>query len=372
MKRFLAAAMVLLCACSHAASAPVSSPSAPLAHAIVNGRLARLVRSQPAYAAVLAYDRQIAALRDARFPAHHVDGGSAGAYAERAASIVVHVRQLAASDETTAMAALNPASLSDSIEKRFERQVSAVRMQATSSSSTFLSALRDEQHDAVSNLARALELRAERAFTNRAQELREREANDQLTRDRNVANRRLILSLKLQDLRPDNSTRQALRNEIAGIDRSLREALAAEQARDGASLAQYRVTLRARAIAAFDAGSSTLRHDVEQNWMQRQRVAQAEGSAVTSLRLPKARNEFPRDEATRATDTIHALRTAGSDISRQLGADVREDRADRADAAREIAALTNERDALVQAIALSVCDRYRLDCGSSRTSSSTR
>jgi hypothetical protein len=351
MKRSLALSMALaVAACAGPPPQPATTfaPRPQSIHGNAYADVDRLVREQPAYAAVLAYDRQIATLRALMFPSQHVDAGAAQRHAERAVIVATSAGQAAAPSDSRQM--LDPATVAALMRRRYAEQATVVRNHAGDSSATYLQILQQEQGDAISTYARALETRVERAYANRTQQLREQEANNALERERTVANQRLVLAVKLRNLRPNTADRQALESTLAAIDRSLQQANDKERATDVETLALYQSTLRDQAVRALTSGADTIGNDARANWQTRVRVADVQTQIPRSLAIGSLRDESPAPAAAGAQAIATTLRSAGNDISRQTQDDIAADERDRVNAAQAIANLERERTLLYRSV----------------------
>jgi hypothetical protein len=356
MRRLLLATLVVVLNACSAAAQPASSsasPSSAHSHGYAYADVSQLVHRHAFYAAVLEYDRQIAALRSIRPVRAASDPSAARAEALRASSTVSGVAARSRAYAGIAKRMLDPTALESAIQQTYARQAAAVRTKAGSQQTQYRQALLAQAQNAISGLARSLEARTERAYEARAQELREREVTDQLNREKSVANRRLMLVVRLQNLRPQPVQRRAMQQQLDAIDDSLAKAFDSERRSDEATLTAFLANLRASAAQEFAQSASQLRKGAYENWQLRQRVTQAQLSEPPQLQLPPlAGGASPgSDVASTATQTKSALTSAGNDITNRIAAITSKDAAARNEAEREIRALEVARAALYNEIA---------------------
>jgi hypothetical protein len=351
-RRLLLAMLVItLNACSAAAQPAPPSPAHP--HGYAYADVSQLVHRHAFYAAVLEYDRQIAALRSIQPLRAAGDPTAARTEALKASSTVSDTAARSRAYAGIAKRMLDPSALESAIEQTYAHQAAAVRTKAGSQQTQYRQALLAQAQSAVSELARSLEARTERAYEARAQELREREVTDQLNREKSVANRRLMLAVRLQNLRPQPAQRRAMQRQLAAIDDSLAKAFDSERRSDEATLTAFLANLRTAAAREFAQSASQLRKGAYENWQLRQRVTQAQLSEPPQLQLPPlARGPSPgSDVASTAVQTKSALTSAGNDITIRIAAIASSDAAARTEAAREIRMLEAARAALYNEIA---------------------
>jgi Skp family chaperone for outer membrane proteins len=310
--------------------------------------LPRLIASHPLHRVLAQYDREIAALRSTQAPPALRDPGAqaqAGAAALRATAVDAQMR------------AQSIAARSAGEYREREPDALAALLAARDAGNREMGAYRDDLAQATAANLRLYEdgiaQRNQRAYAARAQELRERELDLAFDLARRDADRRVVLSIKLENLHLDAPTREQLTAELSSLNAERARALDAMRSADAAELASYRQRMERSGASAVAAMAVTLRSNAAVNAALRSRVLQAQSNP--SEMLADLASQAARFRASyRATSDASALsaglRRASGDFSQRFAALSRTDQSSRRDTAAHITALQAGRAALYRAL----------------------
>lgn len=382
----IVAAVVLVAAglmAPRAASAPATQP----AHVDETARIAyvntdALVTRHPLAPVLAQYDREIEALqatlhtpgltRAAQDTAQ--DGAVVRGEASQAATRVqndaaAHDAQYRA-QERTALAAIlarrdslgGDASVRDRIAQTYRAQASGLQNGARADMQRYRDDLSQQARSSFDAFRAAMALRTQRALAQRTQELRERESLRAYDAQRADAGQRLQLTLKLNELRLDASTRARYRAQLQAIDR--RDARAADRLKrsDDAILSAYRDRLETAQAAADDRMALQLASAAKANLAARQAVMQAQTAPQSGISDIGGDTPVPHVAADAAqlaagyrygadAKTIEGgFNAAGDDLSQRFSDMAAADRSSQTSTIAQIAKLRSDRDALYHAI----------------------
>ncbi len=192
-------------------------------------------------------------------------------------------------------------------------------------------ALANEASSSLAGFRAGLQARTATAYAARSQQFAEHEATLEIRLERAVADRRLQLQLRLQNLKPPFADRAKLRSQIAAIDGAIAQKVDALRASDAAKLAAYKSKLDAQAASDYASAVASMKRKAQANLALHARVARAE---IQSSTAPKQWQAAQFD-------------AAGADIARRFTAVADADDAARGDAANQIIALQRAKAALV-------------------------
>lgn len=274
--------------------------------------LAQLVASHPLHSVLLAYDREIAALRSTQ----HLGVLSAATTAERAAAAV---RRDASAAQVRAEAV---ASRDQGTDRSRERAAVAALLTSQRTGDRemdrYAAGLTRETNANVTNYGTSIAQRTDRAYAAREQQLSEKENTLAFALARRDAAKRLSLRLRLGDLHLTRSARARSTAELKALDDEELRAISALRRSDAAVLTAYRRGLESSGNADQRAMAVRLHGAADANLAIRRRVAQAGGqTTATSPSLRAAAASFAPsyrlgDEARHVTGGFHA---AGDELS---------------------------------------------------------
>jgi hypothetical protein len=310
--------------------------------------LPRLIATHPLHRVLGQYDREIAALRSTQTVTAVRDPG---AQAQAAAAAV----RAAAADAQTRAQSIAARSAGEYRER--EPDAIAALLSSRDAGSREMTAYRDDlAHATAANLQLyedAIEQRNQRAYAARAQELREKELSLAFDLARRDADRRVVLTLKLENLHLDSQTRAQLTAELNALNAARTNALDAMRDADAAELASYREALERSGASAVAQMAATLRSNAAANVALRSQVLQAEPNAsemLAELASQAARFRASYRAASDASALSAGLRRASGDLSQRFAKLSQADQSSRHDAAAQIAALQADRAALYRAL----------------------
>jgi hypothetical protein len=294
--------------------------------------LPKLVAAHPLYPVLRQYDREAAALRSTQT----VTGLTAIPAAVRRDAAALRATEAHAATSARRIAANGP---------RDRRMENAARsaLRNASGGGDLAAYRRQAERAAAATLSAyqsAMAARTQRAIAAFAQQLREREnaqAYDLAKRD---ANRRMLLELKLHDLRPYPEQRAALLRQLAALERSESNASGALRAADDGRLARYAAQMRADESAAVADMAVRIRHSTAAAVAARARMAPV---APPSQLLSGA-------ALGGAADVAGRFSSAGADINGRFAQLGEAAHASSAAAHARIAAIEAQRRALYDAI----------------------
>lgn len=209
--------------------------------------------------------------------------------------------------------------------------LNALRLQPKApSGDAYRNAIAGETTASLVNFKRGLDARVASAVAARQQQFTEHEAQLEIQLERAVADRRLVLAIKLQNLKSPYADRPRLRAEIDAMDAQIARRVDGLRAADARALASYRAQLESQAAAQYATTASEMQRNARANLQLHGQVARGEASVPASGRLVKAQ----------------AFDAAGADISRRFNQIADGDAAARGDAANQIVALQRDKGAL--------------------------
>jgi hypothetical protein len=310
--------------------------------------LPRLIATHPLHRVLAQYDREIAALRSTQTVAAVRDPG---AQAQAAAATL----RATAADAQMRVHSIAARSAGEYRER--EPDAIAALLSSRDAGSREMTAYRDElAHATAANLQlyqNAIAQRNQRAYAARAQELREKELSLAFDLARRDADRRVVLTLKLENLHLDEQTRAELTAELSALNAARTRALDAMRRVDAAELATYREAMERSGASAVAQMAATLRSNAAANVAQRAQVLQAEPNAsemLADLASQAARFRASYRAASDASALSGGLRRASGDLSQRFARLSQTDQRSRRDTAVQIAALQAERTALYRAL----------------------
>ncbi|MBV8154107.1 MAG: hypothetical protein JOY98_06780 [Candidatus Eremiobacteraeota bacterium] len=294
------------------------------------------VKAHPLYPAIVQYDREIAALRATeRVPGltsiPQRIGSDARAMQAAAANAARQARASSAANgaayrarEQNLLAGMNDGAIP-------QRDAAVFREQAGRSASATLTAYRAATAE-----------RTQRALAAREQQFRERESTLAFDLEKRDAGERLLLQVKLRDLRLDGTKRRQLQSRLAALDARVDGAVAALRRADDAQLATYAGALSARENAddarmAGDVARATTAHVAD-----RPRVAEMPFPETAALR--------GYDPAAAASSIAANLERAGRELGERFARLQSVARTSDADTNARIAAIETARRTLYDAM----------------------
>jgi hypothetical protein len=298
--------------------------------------LTALVEHHPMHAVLVAYDREIAALRSTLTVPEFKDAGAQTAESGRA---------IANETAEAASRAQNLAAQSARDRNREHQAIATVigsQRAASEAMNRYAAQLASATETNLAGYRRSIAESATRALAAREQQLREKELTYAFGLARAGATKRLTLRLKLDNLHPDAATRAQLEAQLSALDARDAQAVTAMQHRDAAVLADYRVTVERDAARANTQMAEQLRAKAAANLALRRKVLYGE---VIPSQLQGGDNPDAR-----AAAVASELRSAGSDLSHRFTALAQSAGQSQQEAASEIRALEQKRYALRQAI----------------------
>jgi Skp family chaperone for outer membrane proteins len=314
--------------------------------------LPRLIATHPLHRVLAQYDREIAALRSTQTVAAVRDPG---AQAQAAAAT------LRATAADAQMRAQSIAARSAGEYREREPDALAALLASRDAGSREMTAYRDDlTHATAANLQlyeNAIAQRNQRAFAARAQELREKELSLAFDLARRDADRRVVLTLKLENLHLDAQMRAQLTAELNAQNAARTRALDAMRRADAAELASYRNAMERSGANAVAQMAATLRSNAAANVALRAQVLQTEPNAsemLTELASQAARFRASYRAASDANALSAGLRAASGDLSQRFLKLSQTDQSSRRDTTAQIAALQAGRAALYRALAAQI------------------
>jgi Skp family chaperone for outer membrane proteins len=313
--------------------------------------LPRSVASHPLHSVLAQYDSEIAALRSTQ----NVEGlHSAQATAQQAAA-ALQTEAAAAADRAEQIGTRNAASYR-AVERAGIAQIARARHAAMSGVSIYTTELISETNANLRAYGGALTQRSERAYAAREQQLREKELTLAFDLEKRDAGKRLMLQVRLNDLRLTPSRRANLQTELAELNANELRGVEAMRRADAEELAAYRTELQQDANAAAGEMDRQLRSKAGANYAILQRVFNEAGNGLgelpSSSQLAAFADGYAAPES--AQGIANGMRTAAGDVSgrfRQIGAS---DALSRNDAGAALRTLVADRDALYRAIVAQV------------------
>jgi hypothetical protein len=310
--------------------------------------LERLVALHPLHKMLDAYDREIAALRQTltvrglEDPAGRTQR-SAVALARESATAQGRIERIPSSDVAS--------------DRERERTALARVLASQHEPDRAMDAYRNELARAtdanVRGYSAATDARNERALAARRQQLREKELTFGYDLARRDAGERLLLRVKLADLRLDRMKRARLAAQLAQMDRRQAAAVAEMRRADDAVLGAYAAQLARQGSLDESAMSAQLRSKAAANLALRLRVLQSESRFATILPDLAARLDWFASTYRFDTDSaaiVAELRSATTDISQRFSQVAAGDRASRAQTVIQITRLQNGRRQLYRSI----------------------
>lgn len=211
--------------------------------------------------------------------------------------------------------------------------LASLRVREPSDSGTaYRAALTATTANALTAFRASLNARVASAYAARAAQFQEHEAELAMKLERANADRRLILTVKLQNLKAPYADRPRLRAELNAMDAAIARRVDAMHAADQQHLAAYRARLDARAARQYASTSAGMARKERANWLARNRVAR-EAAAVQAHAPPLA---------------LASFRRAGNDIAHRFDTIANADTHARGESANEIVALERARGALAE------------------------
>lgn len=151
-----------------------------------------------------------------------------------------------------------------------------------------------QSNAALQTIGRQLSARADRAYSQRATQLQERESQLSLELSQQDATKRLQLTMKLNGLALPDATRKEYRDQLAAIDRQEAATVAAQRARDRQTLAQYRAQLNSQVQSEMAAQSAKIHADTQAKLqVRRNEVSQQVASQLHGLQAPSIPANLP-------------------------------------------------------------------------------
>lgn len=310
--------------------------------------LPRLVATHPLHGVLAQYDREIAALRSTQAPAALRDPGaqaqaSAAALRATAGEAQRRVQSIAAR----------------SVNEYHSREPDALEalLAARGAGTSEMAAYRDDlSRETAANLRLfedGIAKRNQRAYEARAQELREKELSFAFDLARRDAGRRVVLTLKLENLHLDAQTRAQLAAELNDLNAARARALDALRRADAAELASYRESIERSGASAVAQMAAGLRSKALANVALRAEVLQSESNPsemLNALASDAARFRASYRAPADAAALKAGLRRASNDLSQRFATLNQVDQRSRRDTAGQIAALQAQRAALYRAL----------------------
>jgi hypothetical protein len=310
--------------------------------------LPRLVATHPLYRVLAQYDREIAALRSTQSLSGVGDPGSqaqAAAAALRATSADAQMR-------VQSIAARSAAEYRDR-----EPDALAALLASRDAGNREMTAYHDDLTQATTANLRLYEdgiaQRNQRAYTARAQELREKELGLAFDLARRDAGRRFALTLKLDNLHLDAQTRAQLEAQLNALNDASARSLDAMRRADAVELASYREMMERSGASAVAQMTASLRSQAAANITLRSQVLQAEpnpSQILAELASQAARFRASYRAPSDASALGAGLRRASGDLSHRFAELSQTDLSSRRDTAAQITALQANRAALYRAL----------------------
>jgi len=306
--------------------------------------------SHPLDAVLAQYDREIAALRATL----QTDGlRDPAAEARRGAAAVQR------DGGTAAARATNIGNGDDARNRARERnaiaQAAAFEREPASGFAASSSQLAAETNANLRAFGGAMTERTQRAYAERAAQLRERESTLAYTLERRDASRRLSLRLRLEDLHLTPAGRRQALAQLAALDAGERNAVDAMQRADAATLAAYGVSLQRDAAATNATMDSRFRSTASANdeILRRAFHEASNGGAIypSQARLVSFERGYdPRGSASAIADGMRAAAADAAVAFTQLAAT---DEQSRREVESQLAVLEADRAALYRSIVAS-------------------
>jgi hypothetical protein len=237
--------------------------------------VAALVRDHPLYGTLAQYDRQIAALNATL----HTQFANATAQATNARAAVSRDLTRASSVTQRVASAGFPAA------------------QPPVAANGYLSVLQSQSQSDYANFISAINARTQRAYTNRAQTLRESESNLELDIARKDAPQRLQLRAQLQTLDLTPQQRAFLTSQLATLQRRETAQLDALRSADAQILESYRKQVNAQAQSGAAAMQAKIRASVDANVAAHRNVAAMNTPAMRAQYQKLMRAPLPGAQA---------------------------------------------------------------------------
>jgi len=317
--------LVALAACTKPAT---NAPSAAAADSGRIGyvRMTDLVKVHPRYSELVGYDESIEALNlravvpDVAKPDAAIVKAEAALQSELGAA-AEHTRRVLADksrvyqlreEQAIALAlrasggqAPSAAEIARQIDATAQLQTSSVAAQANRDFTTYRKTLEAADTAELRAAQAALAGRADRMYRAKQDQLQAAESSLSLAQASRDAAERLSLRTRLSSLALDDDARDAVRNELAAIDRREADAIGAMKNRDAQTLAAYAAELRA-----------SVARDM------RAKAAQIHARSVAKLNVREAdlRREFTGGAAAVAAIPGAGPGTARTDLTPQLRA----------------------------------------------------
>jgi len=321
----LLVALVALAACTKPAS-DAPSRSAADSGRIGYVRMDDLVKVHPLYSELIGYDESIEALNlravvpDVAKPDAEIVKAEAtlqrelGAAAEHTRRVLADKSRVYQLREEQAIAlalrasggqAPSAAAIARQIDATAQVQTSSVAAQANRDFDTYRKTLEVQDTAELRAAQAALAGRADRMYRAKQDQLQAAESSLSLAQASRDASERLSLRTRLSSLALDDDARDAVRNELAAIDRREADALGAMKNRDAQTMAAYAAQLRA-----------SVAHDMQA------KAAQIHARSIAKLNAREAdlRREFAGGAATVAAIPGAGPGAARKDLAPQMQA----------------------------------------------------
>ena len=269
--------------------------------------LAALLPAHPLYGTLRQYDRQIAALSSTLHAAAFQNSGSRidasiAALRRQSDSAAAATQNLAAAKAdafaarqdaavNAVLAGANAPAPSEStvrahVQQAYGEQKTALRRGAARDMTAYRAALESAEHRAYDAFVRSAADAAQRAYSARAQELRENESALLLQLARAHSGERMELRAKLQTLYLRPEVRKRYEARVHALEAAEQRAVAALRARDARTLSAYRAVLSTQTDKDLEKTSAELRARTAANLAARSRVLAAQRAEPAQLPAP--------------------------------------------------------------------------------------
>jgi hypothetical protein len=309
--------------------------------------VSQLLASHPLHGVLVQYDRQIATLESTqrlaglRDPASSAQNGAAAV--RQAASLGATQAQRNGVRNESADRARESAAL-DAAERSTQG--------ANAAAARYTAQLTTATNANLQSFGNAMATRTQRAYSARAQQLKEDELSLALDVARRDAQQRFMLRLKLNELHLTPSERARLQAQLHALDAAEAQAVGAMRRADAAQLATYREQLQHDAAASTDTMNAQLRTKAGVNYAILQRVfnegADALGPMPMNSQIAVLRTSYtPSATARQIAD---GLRAAGADLAQRFARSAGVDAQSQREVAVQLRTLQADRAALYRSM----------------------
>ncbi|MDQ6827047.1 MAG: hypothetical protein M3Z14_07615 [Candidatus Eremiobacteraeota bacterium] len=184
----------------------------------------------------------------------------------------------------------NGSQIASNVQSTYQTQAAQVSAQAQRDLTSYQQSLVAQDRAAVSALSKSLELRADRRYRAKTEELSANESAYSLELASRDSAQRLSLRTKLSNLALDDATRNDTKAKLAALHQSEADAVAMRRNRDAATLSALQIQLRAQTAVDLRNRVSAIHAQTAAKLQARQSAARSEVASQIARVLPLPAN----------------------------------------------------------------------------------